>query len=283
MKLLLIGIDGLRPDCLLHSNSVNIKTLLKKSVYTFDSKISTQTISAPSWSCILSGKKENITKVFSNNDVEKDDFVWKSNNIFKKLNKKNIKNTSVVSDWNGMKNIVQDCNNPIFIKKKSINLSDKLSINETIERYNNTKDNEFIFLYIGSIDTIGHKTGFSIDSNDYINQIEYIDKLLGDLIKKYKNWNIIITTDHGGYNYHDLDTKTKTKFMNVYGKKNNFKDLGFHHIEKNQSKRAFQIYYGKELKQTVCECKEILNTIESKDIYKIIMNLFGLVLNNLKI
>ena len=64
--------------------------------------------------------------------------------------------------------------------------------------------------------------------------------------------------------------------MNIYGKKNNFKDLGFHHIEKNQSKRAFQIYYGKELKHTVCECKEILDTIESKDIYNIIMNLFSI-------
>ena len=64
MKLLFIGIDGLRPDCLLFCNANNIKKLLKKSKYTFDGKISTSTISGPSWSCILLAKKKILLKYF---------------------------------------------------------------------------------------------------------------------------------------------------------------------------------------------------------------------------
>lgn len=53
MKLLFLGIDSLRPDCLLFSNSPTIKYFLLHGSYTFDSNINSTTMSGPSWGCIV--------------------------------------------------------------------------------------------------------------------------------------------------------------------------------------------------------------------------------------
>ena len=62
MRTILIGLDGLRPDCLLYSNSKNLKKLLKNSkcYFTFETQNKTSNLSGPSWASILSGKKISL-------------------------------------------------------------------------------------------------------------------------------------------------------------------------------------------------------------------------------
>ena len=276
MKLLFLAIDGLRPDCLLFSNSPTIKNLISKSIYSFDSYIDTIPVSGPSWSCILSGRTENVTKIHNNRTVENKNFKWKCKNLFSVLNSMNIKCTSLVSSWVGMKNLVQDCEDTLFIKRKSIKMSDKIVIDETIKQINNSKENEFLFLYLNSVDDVGHKNGFSLKSKKYINHIEYIDSLLNPLITKCikHNWNIFITTDHGGVDY-EL-TAPGTSIHNQQKKKYLPKRTGTHSTNIRQNKRVFQLYYGKIFRKVFnSNNKEILEKISSKDIYKNIINSFN--------
>jgi len=273
MKLLFLGIDGLRPDGLLFSNSPIIKNLLLHGTYTFDSYINSTTMSGPSWSCILSGKTENITEVFNNDTVLDDNFKWKCNNVFSILNSMNVKTTSLVSHWKGMANLVQDSSNKIYMKAKSFEESDKIIINETIKRINDSnikqsfQKNEFIFTYIIGIDEIGHEYGFSLKTKEYIQYIEKIDSLLEPLIKICDDWNIIITTDHGGCNYNDLEEKQKSDFLS----KGYNVEKGIHGLNISQHKRVFQIYYGKIFKN-----KELLDKRNNTDICKDIIDIFRL-------
>ncbi len=63
--------------------------------------------------------KTNITNIYNNDIFEDSNYKWKHENLFSTLNSMNIKNTSVVSHWKGMFNLVQDSENIIYIKDKS--------------------------------------------------------------------------------------------------------------------------------------------------------------------
>lgn len=265
MKILFIGLDGMRLDCLLSANTPNIKNLIDNSINSLDSKISTKTISGPSWACILSGRKEDKTKVYDNKTVEDNNYKWKTNNLFRQLNKLNVENKCFISYWNGMKNLVQDCPNTNFVKGKSFIMADKITIQNTINEIKkdnldlNLDKSKFIFTYLDSIDETGHLYGYSTKSKKYMKQIEKIDKLLKPLIDlaKINNYNIFITTDHGGYTiYKNKNTKKKKIFYGNHSKKI------------NSTSKTFQIYYGEGFKSGLGSIKY------SKNIYKNLVSRF---------
>jgi len=267
MKLLFLGIDGLRPDCLLFANTPTINHLLLHGSYTFDSYISSITMSGPSWGCILSGKTENTTKIYDNETVINNNYRWKCDNIFSTLNSMNIETTSLVSHWKGMFNLVQDSDVTIYAKNNSFEECDKIIIKETIKKVKELKENSFIFTYIVGVDNTGHEHGFSIKAKEYIKYIEKIDLLLKPLIKMCieDDWNIVITTDHGGCSYNDLEKEQETDFLstnyNVY--------KGVHGLKIPQHTRVFQIYYGNAFQN-----KELLSERYSKNIFADIVNVF---------
>src|SRR3989344_2147380 len=65
-KVLLIGIDGLRPDALQKAATPNIDKLVAESAYSFSARTGTYTVSAPGWSNILTGVWEAKHGVKSN-------------------------------------------------------------------------------------------------------------------------------------------------------------------------------------------------------------------------
>lgn len=273
-KVLFIGIDGLRPDCLLYAKTPVIDQLLQRSSYTFDSIINSKTVSAPSWTSIFTGKKPSFTGITMNETLEKKDFKWSSTNLFKELHKKNVSTKAIVSTWLGIPNLVQDSEIIDFIDSETTLENDKQIIHKTLDYL--TKDTvnpQFVFSYLNSIDECGHKFGFSLQSNEYIQSIETIDTYLQHLIEKAKQskWNIIITTDHGGCKYEDLPETYQTEFKSLENVKSQIekKSLGVHGLDIPQHKRVFQLYYGDKYKP-----KEIIQPLLSTDIYNHILSIF---------
>lgn len=177
-RCILIGIDGLRPDCLLFSNTPNINKVIFNGVYNFDTKINTDSYSAPSWAAILSGFLQKDTKVYSNECVEKDNYQWKTSDIFTDLNKKNITTYSLTSSWTGMKHLVKNSKIKIHNSENNNIKNDKNTIDDALSVLKKMNDNSFVFLYLNGVDYSGHKYGFSIQSEEYINSIEEIDNYL---------------------------------------------------------------------------------------------------------
>jgi predicted AlkP superfamily pyrophosphatase or phosphodiesterase len=57
---------------------------------------------------------------------------------------------------------------------------------------------DFAFVYIGTVDTAGHKHGWM--SEGYLRQLEHIDSLLGDFLTSFPSeYTAIIHSDHGGH------------------------------------------------------------------------------------
>ena len=150
-KCLFIGIDGLRPDCLLFANTPNIDRIIKGGTINFETETITETYSGPSWCSILSGKDQNETEIFSNDIVEDENYKWKTNNIFKDLNDLQINTYAFTNTWIGIKNIVKDAKYKDYIETDDIYMNDIYIINKTIERISKNEMNIDISKYPSGI------------------------------------------------------------------------------------------------------------------------------------
>ncbi len=76
---------------------------------------------------------------------------------------------------------------------------------------------DFVFLYIGTVDTAGHSYGWM--SERYLQQLEHIDGLLGDFFNSLPPvYSAIIHSDHGGHDHAhgtDLDEDMLIPWMAI--------------------------------------------------------------------
>ena len=270
-KLVFLGIDGLRPDCLLFAKTPTFDEIIRNGTINFDTEIITHAISGQSWCTILSGSKDH--NVYFNEEVEDDLFQWNIENIFTFLNSKKINTSSFTGNWEGIKNITKDAKTSEFFYSNELLHNDKQVIHKTISKLFEQEGDEFIFSYIGGIDKTGHNYGFSMQTEEYIEYIEKIDQLLYDLFKiiQKNNYSLIVTTDHGGSKYTDFTEGQSSIFDSIdfiKGQKEN-KCKGIHGLEIPQHKRTFQIYYGNSYNR-----KEILGKMYSNHIYEKIVQYF---------
>ena len=270
-RLLFLGIDGLRPDCLLFANTPNLDNLIKKGKINFETIIQNDAISGQSWTTIFKG--DNNHDILFNEQLEDDDYLPKDN-IISVLNDNHINTNSITNTWRGIYNLTKNSKKCIYIDKGDLKSNDNLVIHHTCEEIlKNDKKETFIFSYIGGIDKTGHKYGFSLQVEEYIKYIENFDKSLGDLIKLIDeyNYSLIITTDHGGSSYKDCTEKQDNIFRSISFYSGQIKDKckGIHGLDIPQHKRTFQIYYGKDYKTS-----ETLGILKNTVIYQNIINFY---------
>lgn len=243
-KAILIGIDGLQFEKIAEAETPNLDRFNIKKGYTggiHGTKSEQVTSSGPSWMSILTGvwtDKHGIV----DNAKEK---LSKAPSIFKfiKDNKKDAYITSI-STWKNINIFLKDdLYKTNFSSQGGTDiLSTELAIDQ-ITKY----DSDFTFLHLDDVDHAGHAFGYG---KRYTETIEYIDGLVGNLLKAIKereyryheDWLVIIVTDHGrdtkGFNHGAQTINQKTIFIgmnkegNEYFKKSNndkkitnFKDL----------------------------------------------------------
>ena len=269
-----IGIDGLRPDCLLFAETPHIDKIIQDGVYNFDTKITTDSYSAPSWGAILSGYSQKVLEINSNEYVENDEFKWNTTNIFRKLNGKNVTTHSITSSWNGMKNLVQDSKIKRHHNEKSNILeNDKSAIDDASEILHEMENNSLLFLYLNGIDHNGHKYGFSLQSKEYICAIETIDRYLGNLITTCieQHISLVFTTDHGGSKKNDLCQDDIQTFLENESLQPQSIYKGVHGLDCQQHKRVFQLYYGNIVQ---FQKKEDIHIESNMNIYRKIIDYY---------
>ena len=108
-----------------------------------------------------------------NEMCEKKPFKLNYQNLFKELNEKNVNTSCLLSSWEGIPNIVHDSNSVIFHNEDDVNKNDEKIIYLTKKKIQSEiTGDQFIFCYLNSVDFIGHKEGFSLQSKEYINQMK---------------------------------------------------------------------------------------------------------------
>jgi len=202
-KVLLIGVDGLRPDALLQAATPNIDSLIAEGAYSVEARTGLHTVSGPGWSNILTGVWEDKHGVKDNSF--KGANYKEYQNIFTRLEEyEKSLYTYSVSDLTWF--------NDIIIPKADARIyhsfeeEGDLKVAETASRLLSHHNIDLMFAYFQGVDMAGHNYGFDPEVPEYLSEIETIDHYVGMLLESIKkrpaydkeHWLTIFTSDHGG-------------------------------------------------------------------------------------
>jgi hypothetical protein len=208
-KVLVIGIDGVRPDILAEVNTPNIDGLIADGTFVDDVESKAQTISGPGWSSMVIGAwpdKHLVTNndFTGNNYAEYPDFLTRLELVTPEIS------TFAVLDWPPLG--TSESGGPLFSDTIDAKLNfngedggyeaaDAASVAAAV-RYLSNQDPDAAFVYIGNPDVAAHDTGVS---PEYRRSIQVADALVGELLAAIRSrptydqedWLILVSTDHG--------------------------------------------------------------------------------------
>ncbi len=209
-KVLLIGIDGVRPDILAEVDTPNLDALIEGGAYSDRARTTRPTVSGPGWSSMLTGvwpDKHGVTSNdFSGSRYERfPDFLTRIESLRPELR------TFAVADW--MPLVGDDSGGPLIgaapdVKhvlngyevgwREADSLSTEIAVQEL-----GSADPDALFVYLGNPDETSHHHG-SIGV-EYREAIREADRRVGQLVEAIRaregdgteDWLILVSTDHG--------------------------------------------------------------------------------------
>ncbi len=205
-RVIVIGIDGMGIDGMQMAKTPNLNELIQNGALSLKVRGVMPTVSAPIWGSLLTGagpEQHGITsnswsREFYSIEATVKDSEGYFPSIFKVM-REQMPDTEigVFYDWDGFGNL--------FNHKYLSHVEMTKGFKETFEKaiaYLSEKMPDFLFLYIGHPDEVGHDSGFF--SEEYYASIEDVDREVGlfmEAMKKaemYTKTNMLIVSDHGG-------------------------------------------------------------------------------------
>jgi hypothetical protein len=205
-RVFLIGIDGVGTDAFQFARTPHLNALAKDGTISLMARGVMPTVSTPIWGSILTGASPEQHGMTSNS-WRKDNYSIEATvkdpdgffpSIFTLLREQMPEaETAIFYDWDGLGNI--------FNHKYLNEIQLTKGYDETIDKvvpYILDKKPEFVFIYIGDPDEVGHEYNYA--SEEYYESIEHVDHAVGELIQTlkkeelYEESHVIVVSDHGG-------------------------------------------------------------------------------------
>lgn len=204
-KILIIGVDGCRPDALLAANTPHLDKLIATGAFADqaqclpDRPTVGDSISGPGWSSILTGvwaEKHGVTdNRFADKHYDQHPHFFQ---YVKQHNPEAI--TASVVSW---RPIAEHIVSAAALNAKGRGDDDTTDQAVTLLT---EKDVDALFVHLDDVDHAGHASGYGPQSPEYVKAIEQADQRIGRLIEAMharptfakENWLILVTTDHGG-------------------------------------------------------------------------------------
>ena len=209
-KVLLIGLDGVRPDIMAEASTPNLDSLAAAGVVTDRARTGDPTVSGPSWSSMLIGVWPDKHGVHGNDFTgnayaQYPDFLTRLEQIDSTFG------TYAVIDWPPLGTTADggplltgaiDRLDVVDGDALGYRAADSLSVVAAL-RALERDDLDAAFVYLGDIDVVGHDAGSL--SPEYRASIEWADARVGDLLAAVRrrlsyareDWLILVSTDHG--------------------------------------------------------------------------------------
>ena len=208
-KVLVVAIDGVRPDALAAANTPTIDALIAGGSYSDSAHGEDLTFSAPNWSTILHGVHRDKHESLDNDYPETNLDSWPD--FFTYLERHN-------PDWNTYRVMTwkeahegQPTGADVAIYRDYQEQGDDLGSDDVAQLLAGThpeypEDPDAIFIFYSDTDVAGHDYGFHPDSPEYLAAIEKVDGQLGRIVAALEarttypeeDWLVIVTSDHGG-------------------------------------------------------------------------------------
>ena len=216
---LVIGVDGCRPDAVAAADTPNLDALIKNGTYfegtdivSPDRKNPANTISGPGWSNLLCGVWPDKHGVIDNKFTEPkyDEFP----HFFVRL--KEVRpdaRTVSLADWTPIRdhitrgaNVNLDFSPGSGAKGPDAYQAGDVASTAAFVELAGKENPDVVVLYLGQVDENGHAHGFHPSVPQYRNAIERVDGHIGQALQaiaarpnaKNEDWLVIVCTDHGG-------------------------------------------------------------------------------------
>ena len=218
-RVLILGIDGLRPDALAAAETPHLDRLRGAGTYFSatdirkpDRMAEADTVSGPGWCNVLTGvfpdKHAVLDNGFENHRLA--DFP----HVFARLKQaRPDARAAQFATWKPLEEIVlsaADASGDFSPDKKDYTLddyeqSDAAAADAAVAELTD-HDPTLLILYQGQTDVAGHKHGFHPTIKKYVSAIETVDAAVGRVLaavesrpgRADEDWLVIVCTDHGG-------------------------------------------------------------------------------------
>lgn len=225
---IVIGVDGMSPNGIIHANTPNMDFLMKNGSYTLNARGVLPTVSSPNWASMIMGAGPEQHGITSN-DWERDEdpfppIVTGKEEIFPTIfsvireQKPNAEIGSIYH-WGGFGRLFEKS-----VMNYDINPANEKETASKAADYIISKKPDFTFIHLDHVDGAGHEYGHGTDK--YFKSIELADSLIGVILgairkaKLEESSIVIVTADHGGIGYgHGGETLDEIEIpFIIYGK-----------------------------------------------------------------
>ena len=213
-RVLVIGIDGLRPDALRAARTKNLDSLIDQGCFSNTTQIlgdryrENDTVSGPGWSSFLTGVWADKHGVNDNRFGGKNYTRYPHFFALLKQRFPDARTGSFV-DWEPIDtHIVTHADVrkafPATGVESYVEMDAKIA--DVASEFLSNDDPHATMVYFGAVDESGHRHGFHPSVNEYVSAIETVDKHVGRLLRAVRrrtryeeeNWLMLVSTDHGG-------------------------------------------------------------------------------------
>lgn len=221
-KVLIITIDGCRPDALLAARTPHMDKLWQNGAFSFLARTDPITVSGPSFTSMLTGVWHEKHNVLSNayEDPHEEEYPHLFHRI--KAQRPKLILHSVVW-WQEIHLILQ----PGDADHLEVHMDDK-RVTELSAKSLSDSNPDVLFVHLNDVDAAGHKHGYGPQLKDYLAAIEAADGMVGTILEALharpaydrEDWLVMVTTDHGGLpnKTHGTDTpQERTVFLFANG------------------------------------------------------------------
>lgn len=208
-KSLVIAVDGLRPDAIAPADAPYLDSLIAGGAYSLDAQCEDLTFSGPNHSTILHGvhrDRHNVTtNDYSNNRLtDWPDYLSRLEEFDSSLN------SIRVHTWDAA-HYSQPTSADLALFYDYIADGDERATQDVVRILRGTHptvtlDPDALFIFLSDVDVAGHTYGFDPESAGYLTEIANTDGQIGRMLEALEhrpdylneNWQIVITSDHGG-------------------------------------------------------------------------------------
>ncbi len=198
-KVLVIGIDGMRPDARAAASTPNMDALIADGAHSPECVVEDITISGPCWSSMFCGVHRNKHGVTGNSFAGSNYAQYP--HFFKRLEELCDIQTASFVNWAPLNTtILQNAADVIHTGGP-----DTLVASQAVSHLQ-AGDPDVAFVAFDEVDGSGHAFGFSPTVPQYLAKIEATDVLVGQVLAAVRSrptyanedWLVILTSDHGG-------------------------------------------------------------------------------------
>jgi hypothetical protein len=198
-KVLIIGVDGMRPDAMLAANTPAFDGLIAQGAFSERCMAEDITISGPCWSSILCGVHRNKHLVVNNSFAATNYDAYP--HFIERLEGLCDVQTASLAHWGPVNTNILRGNADTVLSNVSDDAVAAAAVSELSDA-----DLDVIFLHFDNVDAAGHANGFSPTIPAYLAAIEATDTRVGLVLAALEarptianeDWLIIVTSDHGG-------------------------------------------------------------------------------------